>query len=144
MEIPVRARRAVLLRIFENSSIDGNVHAVDMLVASHRQHLMSCNNFYSETRHCLTCLGSQMLEGLCNASHAYANPAAQPDQSNTEDLRSAPDTESLMTHGRNASGELAEAVSGMTCAFSISTAGASRYVQLSLVKTVSARSSLPC
>ena len=118
--------------------------AVDVLVASLRQHLMSGSDFYFKTQHCLTCLGSQMPEGLCDASHAYANPAAQADPSNDEDFKGAPDTASLMMHGRKASSELAEAVAGMTCAFSISTAGASRYVQLSRVRIVSARSSLPC
>ena len=85
-----------------------------------------------------------MLEGACNASHAYANSTAHADPSTDEEFKGAPDTASLMTHGRKASSDLAEAVAGMTCAFSNSTLGASLYVQLSLVKIVSARSSLPC
>ena len=141
----VRVRMALLQHIFCNSSIDGNIHvAVDVLAAIPRQHFMSGKDFHFKTEHCLTGLGSQMLEGLCNASHAYANPAAHVDPSNDEDFKGAPETASLMAHGRKASSELAEAVAGMTCACSISTAGASLYVQLSLVRIVSARSSSPC
>ena len=42
----VRARLAFLLHTFCNSSIDGNIHvAVDVIVASVKQHSMSGNDF---------------------------------------------------------------------------------------------------
>ena len=85
-----------------------------------------------------------MLKGLCNASHAYADPTAHVDPSNDEGFKDAPDTASLMTHGREVSSGSVEAVANMACAFSVNTAGASRYVQPSLVTILSARSSLPC